>query len=240
MQIIDVILYNGEEDIFNLRYNILKDFVDEFVVVEFGVTFSGNVKESHPINLPKVSYHFFTQVKDLNSDLPSAFKMEYNQREMLKECLTHLSDDDTVFIGDCDEVPDISALKIDMGQKLRLRVYAYYLNNHSDEDFALGPVVDTYGHTKNCSLNDLRSNTPLTLEYYGSHFTNMGGVDKLKYKIESYGHTEFNTSEIKDSLVQRIEDNQDYIGRPFKFWIDESELPKYIIDNKLRYAHLFK
>lgn len=238
--VVDVILYNGEEDIFNLRYNILKDYVDEFVVVEFGVTFSGNVKQSHPISLPKVSYHFFTQVKDLSPNLPDAFRMEYNQREMLKECLTHLSDTDIVFMGDCDEIWDASALSIDLCQKLRLRVYAYHINNRSDEDFSLGTVIDSYEHIKNSSLNDLRSNVPLTDRYFGWHFTNMGGIEKLKYKIESYGHTEFNTIEIKDSLEKRIEENQDYVGRPFEMWIDESELPTYIIDNKEKYGHLFK
>src|SRR6185503_20943331 len=45
MKIIDTILYNGEEDLFDLRYNILKDVVDEFVVAEAQTTFSGKPKE---------------------------------------------------------------------------------------------------------------------------------------------------------------------------------------------------
>lgn len=239
--VIDACLYNGEREIFDLRYNILKDVVDEFVVVEFGKTFSGKDKEAHPINLPKVSYHFFTQVKDLKPNLPPAFAMEYNQREMIKECLTHLDDEDVVIMGDVDEVWSRDLLERADCRKARLRPYAYYLNNRSSEDFILGPVKCRYKFIKALSLNGLRSNPhALTDEYLGWHFTNMGGREKLINKIESYGHQEFNTPEIKDQLSARIEKNEDYIGRRFTFTIDESEWPQYLKDNKDKYIHLCK
>lgn len=236
--IVDAILYNGEADIFDLRYNILKDYVDEFVVVEFGKTFSGKDKDAHPINLPKVSYHFFTQVKDLKPELPQAFYMEYNQREMIKDCLTHLDDEDIVFMGDVDEIWDKPIGVNGAPIKLRLKVYSYYLNNRSDEDFVLGPVLGLYGSFKNRSLNKLRSETPLKDGYCGWHFTSMGGKDRLKQKIESYGHQEFNIPQIKDNLEDVLKNRKDYIGRDFKMWIDESEWPEYLKNNKQKYKHL--
>ena len=64
--IFDVVTYNGEKDLFDLRYNILKDFVDEFIVVEFNKTFSG--KDKPPLflrdfpELPdKVNYTCYTE-----------------------------------------------------------------------------------------------------------------------------------------------------------------------------------
>ena len=45
--IYDVVCYNGEKELFEIRYNILKDFVDEFIVVEFDKTFSGQLKPWH-------------------------------------------------------------------------------------------------------------------------------------------------------------------------------------------------
>lgn len=241
--IVDAILYNGERDIFDLRYNILKDYVDEFVVVEFGKTFSGNDKEAHPINLPKVSYHFFTQIKDLKPNLPPAFAMEYNQREMIKECLTHLDDEDILAIGDCDEIwkpmqwrPHVQIAPF----KMKLRVYSYFLNNLSNEDFTLGTVIGLYKHMKLKSFNELRSKSDLTDNYYGWHFTSMGGVDKLKEKIESYGHQEFNIPEVKDNLETRLANGQDYIGRDFKFTLDESDWPAELVINREKYRHLIK
>jgi len=239
MAIIDVILYNGERDIFDLRYNILKDFVDEFIVCEFSKTFSGKDKESHPINLPKVSYHFFTQWKDFKPDMPEAFQREYNQREIIRSTLTHLDDDDIVYFGDCDEIPDpIQNYPINV--KLKLKVYSYYLNNRSDENFKLGTLFMRYGDMRKYGLNDLRSNVELTDDYFGWHFTNMGGLDKLKYKIDSYGHQEFNVSHVTDHLEERIANNQDYIGRDFKFWVDESDWPPWLKDNREKFAHLLK
>lgn len=238
--VIDAILYNGEEEMFKLRYEMLKDYVDEFIVVEFGKTFSGNDKESHPINLPNVSYHFFTQVKDLKPDLPPAFAMEYNQREMIKECLTHLNDDDTVFFGDCDEIWSKEALKISLYQKLRLKVYAYYLNNRSSENFTLGPVIMRYELLKQVSLNYLRSTLPVTEKYYGWHFTNMGGLEKLRYKIQSYGHQEYHTPEVMNTLEYKMRNNVDYVGRDFRFWIHEDDWPEYLVINREKYRHLLK
>lgn len=238
--VVDIVLFNGEEDIFNLRYNILKDVVDEFVVVEFGKTFSGNDKSAHPINLPKVSYHYFTQVKDLKPNLPPAFAMEYNQREMLRSCLPHLHDDDIVFMGDVDEIWNPKIQGTVLNKKLKLQVYSYYLNNKSTEDFALGTVVMKWGDMKKYGMNDLRSNVELTNEYHGWHFTNMGGLDKLKYKIESYGHQEYNTSHVKDNLVTQMKENKDYIGRRIDFTTDESDWPPWLTIHREEYRHLLK
>ncbi len=238
--IVDAILYNGEWDIFELRYNVLKDIVDEFVVVEFGETFSGNIKESHPINLPKVSYHFFTHTKDLKSDIGSLFQQEYNQREMIQNCLMHLHDDDTVFMGDCDEIWMKEALELPPLTRVRLIPYTYWLNNRSGEPFGLGPVVAPYGLLKTRRLNDLRSQMPLSEEYLGWHFTNMGGEENLKYKIQSYSDQQFNIPVVHTNIPLAFKHNVDYLGRPFSLWVDESELPEEIINNREKYKHLLK
>ncbi len=238
--IVDAILYNGERDVFDLRYSMLKEYVDEFVVCEFGQTFSGNYKEAHPINLPKVSYHFITQWKELKPNMPEAFQREYSQRETIKQMLAHLADNDVVFMGDCDEIWNPSVLDKYERAKLKLLPYSYWLNNRSGENFPLGCVKDIYGYLKNESLNDLRSNLFLTDEYFGWHFTNMGGVERLKYKIESYGHQEFNVPQIKDNLEQRMEKNVDYIGRNNTHWIDESDWPPWLTEHRQDYKHMIK
>lgn len=240
--VVDAILYNGESELFDLRYNILKDVVDEFVVVEFDTTFSGRAKKRNPIDLPKVSYYFRTQWTHHNeaNGLPEAFGIEYNQREAIKDCLTHLKDDDALFMGDCDEIWNPFAVNAALIwiTKLRLLVYSYWLNNRSSEDFALGPVMGTWGMMKNRSFNDLRTSTTLTSSYHGWHFTSMGGVEALKRKIESYGHQEFNTKEIKDNLELALSTGKDFIGRDFRYTIDESDWPQYLKDNREKYVHL--
>jgi len=68
----------------------------------------------------------------------------------------------------------------------------------------------------------------------------LGGLDKLNYKIESYGHQEFNTPQIKENLEQQMKDNKDYIGRDFKFWLDESDWPPWLVMHREKYLHLLK
>ena len=69
----------------------------------------------------------------------------------------------------------------------------------------------------------------------------MGGVDEVRRKLnDSYTKDSYNTSEVQDKLEERF-GTKDYIGRnKFKFWFDESDLPRYILENKEKYQHLFK
>jgi hypothetical protein len=62
-KIIDTVCYNGEKDLFEIRYNILKDYVDTFIVVEFDKTFSGKPKEPSfkYKNWEKVKYYFIKE-----------------------------------------------------------------------------------------------------------------------------------------------------------------------------------
>lgn len=235
--VIDAILYNGERDIFDIRYNILKDVVDEFVVCEFNQTFSGKPKLAHsPINLPKVSHYYIHDWEQLKPDMSPAFQVEYSQREAIKG---YLPSEGTIVFSDCDEIwsPGTPLVKM---SKIRLRNYVYYLNNRSAEEFPWGPVVCDSKSIKEFGLNTLRKDVTLSPLFWGWHFTNMGGIDKLKYKIESYGHQEFNTPEVKDNLEKRIESNQDYIGRDFKMWIDESDWPPWLKEHREDYKHLLK
>lgn len=171
---------------------------------------------------------------------------EFYQKESIKKALVNLADDDICFIGDVDEIWN-PAVMIDFTKddiyKLRQKMYAYYLNNRSSEVWA-GTLVTTYKNIKNSCLNHLRtpSKTPYTyIDHGGWHFTNQGGADKVITKLEAeYSHDDYNTPEIKTLVKTRMKKNQDYIGRKFKFWIDETDLPSYIIDHKILYQNLFK
>ncbi|MFA6587802.1 MAG: alpha-1,2-fucosyltransferase [Patescibacteria group bacterium] len=170
---------------------------------------------------------------------------EFYQKEMIKNALLNLRDDDMCFVSDVDEIWN-PRVKIDFTKpdvyKLRQLVYSYYLNNRSNEPWA-GTLVTKYKNIKNNCLNHLRTSRKTKYTYVengGWHFTNQGGAEQIKMKIESsYGQEDYNNNSIKSKITERILKNKDYIGRKFKFWIDESDLPKYILDNKEKYRHLF-
>ncbi len=170
---------------------------------------------------------------------------EFYQKESMKKALVGLGGNDICFISDVDEIwnPEVSIdyTKDDIF-KLRQNMYAYFMNNRSSEQWA-GTYATKYKNIKHNSINHL--DTPSKTHYTyvkngGWHFTNLGGADRIKQKIESYGHQEFNNDEIKTQIEKRIINNEDFIGRKFKFWVDESNLPKYLLDNNARYKTFFK
>ncbi len=177
---------------------------------------------------------------------------EFYQKELIKKPLIHIANEnDIIFISDLDEIwnPDIlnqikETLKesSDSVIKLRQLPYVWYLNNRSSEPWA-GTLVANYHTIRDNCLNHLRtpSKTKYTyLENGGWHFTFIGGPDRVRKKIESYGHQEYNNDNIKNDIENKIASNRDFIGRPFNIWVEETDLPEYLKINRGKYSNLFK
>src|SRR3990167_7450421 len=234
-KIIDVITYNGEWELFEIRYNILKDFVDSFIVVEFDKTFSGKskpwrfIEDFKGYKFKNVCYHGmeekdYSKYKELAESSPNTkgaehWKLEFMQKESIKDALAihHLKDDDIVFIGDCDEIWDIGYVVKEIPCKLKLRVYTYFLNNLSNEVF-WGTLIARYGDIKNECLNHLRTNTNKDTNYNGWHFTSL--KDGLAKKLEdSYTKESYATPEVMANLEENIKNTKDFLGRDFTYKI---------------------
>lgn len=261
--VVDVVTYNGERDLFDIRYNVLRGFVDEFIVVEFDKTFSGEHKPPQfPISqYPEVRHHYigeelYEKYRELAESSPntvgaSHWTREFMQKESIKDALTHLNDDDVVFVGDVDEIWRPSARYLAIykgGMKLPLVVYTYYLNNRSTEIF-WGTYVGYYREIKDTCLNHLRSDSyrfnPNFEEhdsnYCGWHFTSMGGAENLKKKLtDSYTQESYATPEVLAGIEYNIQHGRDFLGRDFTYKIDESAWPQYLKDNREKYQHLLR
>lgn len=271
-KIIDSFSFNGEMDLLEIRLNILDPYVDQFIICESDETFTGVSKPMYYLdNMDRYAKwaHKITHFKMSKPDeelleqakqspgVPEGlhwWTREFAQKESIKRAFTHLQDDDLVFIGDADEIWNPEILPIPPGRwKLEQTVYAYYLNNRSNEKHPgspkawLGTTVMPYSIIKTDTLDNLRSHDfhrahmlPGILPNGGWHFTNMGGAEFVKRKLASYSHQEFNHAQIVDDIDNKIARNEDFIGRGFTFTTDEKGLPQYILDNKEKYAHLFK
>ena len=266
IKVYDIFTYNGEADILEIRLNILKDVVDQFIVVEAPTTFSGlqkplyfkGQKERFTPFMEKIKYFVIDdypndkelcKLADSSSNVPKGgpehWRREFYQKESIKKAMTHLQDDDICFVGDVDEIwnPEvlIDYTKSDIF-KLRQTVYSYFLNNQSNEPWA-GTLVTKYKNIKNNCLNHLRSKGKTKYTYVqnaGWHFTSIGGLDEIRRKLnDSYTDESYNTRDVQENLEKRF-GKSDYIGRNFKFYVDEESLPKYIKDNKEKYKNLFK
>ena len=120
-------------------------------------------------------------------------------------------------------------------------MYAYYLNMRSSEPWA-GTIATKYKNVRGASINHLDTGNHTRYRYVkggGWHFTNQGGADKIRMKLESYGHQEFNTEDTKAAIEERMLAGVDFIGRKFEFWTDESDLPDYLKNSKEKYSGMF-
>lgn len=257
--IYDLFSFSGEYDMLEIRLHVLSPYVDKFIITEGTATFSGNPKPLFWTERDrdrfeewehKIVYHPVTglddpeitkQIEDRLEyvDQP-AFQRAFYQKESLRTALRTLNpdDEDIVYYGDVDEIwipKDID----DKVYKLRQLAYSYYLNNRSPEDWR-GTIVTKWKNLKNGCLNDMRAYPVNILEDGGWHFTNLGGLAAIRNKLESYDHQEVNIPWVKDGLEDRFVANVDFLGRDFRFWVDASELPDYILDNKDRWEHLWK
>lgn len=249
--VIDVCTYNGEKELFDLRYNVLKDIAGEFRVIEFDKTFSGKPKEPtfDAGKYENVKHYFITEdvynkyealaLSSPNTDYGRGayhWVTEFKQKESIKDALSDLSDSTIVYIGDVDEIwqptPFVKPLK------LKLRVYTYYLDNRSTEEF-WGTIVAYYSQIKRECLNHIRVNAEKTDYYCGWHFTSMGGYEEVRKKLtDSYTDDSYANPETMGRLEESIRDRRDFLGRGFNYALDRSEWPKYLSENKDKYKQL--
>lgn len=172
---------------------------------------------------------------------------EFYQKENIRRALLGTEDNDLCFISDLDEIwnPNLNYNFVEDHKlyKLKQLVYCMYFNNRSNEPWA-PTLVTKYKNIKNSCLNHLRTYQQNYYEYIengGWHFTFMGGAEQIKLKIESYGHQEYNNDEVKNNVEKRLSENKDVLGRnQFNFWIDETDLPEYIKNNRSKYEKYFK
>ncbi len=254
--VIDLISYNGEADVLELRLNMLGDIVDEFIICEAETTFGGNLKLLHYQQQKerfkkwhhKIKYHIIENTftsKEIEEARVSKYTggdprwvNEYLQKEAIKKALTHLKDNDIIYIGDVDEIwehKEPSGI-----EKLKLRVYTYYLNMRSSEEF-WGPMRAYYKDVKDKCFNDIRNNIDYrTKDFQGWHFTNQGGLLAVKQKaIDQYNDIMFNG----EFIYNKIDKNfgvRDYVGRDFKLEINESDWPPWLKENREKFARLLK
>lgn len=268
--IVDTFTFNGEMDLLEIHLNVLKDYVDEFIIVEAPTTFSFHKKPLyfqhflegvkcgrymvHASLLDKIKYHvidenYTDEEIALAENSPNTvgaahWKHEFLQKESIKKSLTHLKDDDIVYVGDVDEIwkspVDFETAHFNFTEpkKLKLEVYTYWLNNKSSEQF-WGTIACHYRDIRKECLNHLRTNLPKTENYYGWHFTSMH--HQLRQKLtDSYTKETYANDTVMNNLEHNVRENKDFLGRNFTYTTDESDWPPWLKEHRQRYKHMIK
>lgn len=270
IKVYDVFYFFNELDLLEIRLNILNDYVDYFVIIESTESFSGlphalcyeSNKDRFTQWKDKIIYYVvddFPKDSNLlslaqnNSNVGAGehyWVREFYQKESAKKALAELSlyDEDIIFVSDCDEIWNPLRLKeltnFSNTEIIRPKqlAYYYYLNNRCSEvNGWTGTISAKYKTIKNNCLNDLRTRSKTKyseVDSGGWHFGFMGGVAGAMKKLTEWQHPAY--MHWIPMLEDRVIKNKDYRGRKYKYWMDESDLPKYLLDNKNKYKKLFK
>jgi beta-1,4-mannosyl-glycoprotein beta-1,4-N-acetylglucosaminyltransferase len=246
----DCFTFYNELDLLEIRLNVLGPYVDYFILGECEETFSGKPKPLY-YNENKERFakwqHKIIHFKNDKIETEDPFERAGIQKDSLRNLLYHLDlkEDDLVYFGDLDEIWKPQDIKDDKVYNLRQLNYSYYLNSRSSEEW-VGTVVGKWGTIKTDTFNHWRANHDKVLDNGGWHFTNMGGEEQILKKLDAYDHQEANVPYVREGLKFRMDTGLDYLGRdkdwkgePFTFWKDETELPKYLLDNKEKYVQMF-
>ena len=171
MKIIDCITYFDEPLLFELRLNVLDEFVDEFVVSEATFTHSGKKKN---INFDISRYEKFKhkikhliisekpddlfEINEKNKSNNSLYRLNAAnriqfQRNYINKYLKQFSPNDWIIYSDSDEIPNLNKIDLHKCKKKVIvfkQLFFYYKFNLSLTSY------DWFG-SKACRLKDLSS-----------------------------------------------------------------------------------
>ena len=243
-----------------IRFNILDQFVDKFVIVESTVNHQGKTKKLHfDLNKfkkfkNKINYIVVDDTPE-NIKKPHKFGeslVEQHQRNSIMRGLSKAHDNDLVILSDVDEIPNLK--KLNEFDKTKYAVFSqkmfmYKLN-------LLNLKEDNWHGSRICLKKKLKSPQwlrNLKFKKYpfwridkikniqiinegGWHFAYLQSPENISKKIKSFAHGEFNKDEFIniENIENRIKNNEDVFDRGFdlkKIKIDEA-FPDYIINNK--------
>jgi beta-1,4-mannosyl-glycoprotein beta-1,4-N-acetylglucosaminyltransferase len=242
---------------FEENKGLFSKFLDKIIHVKNldtnNIDILNNVYENKQKNVYDKIIEYFNVAKnsaDTDYGKPQWCK-EFLHREYVSLGLANCDDDDIIIFSDLDEIPKPEIIKHINGLDVKNNKYCLYSDNHNYfiNNLAsinwMGSIITNYGDLKINSLNNLRKirANNVMLENSGWHLSFMGGQERIKHKLESYGHQEFNNDYIKSDIENKINKNVDLFNRISNF--KKIEIDGYYPNNivnlvKDKYPYLIK
>jgi len=256
----DSFLFFNELDLLEIRFNILSEVVDKFVLVEASKTFSNNEKSFYFEQNKERYRKFLNKIIHIKineyPETKNAWEMEEYQRNQIvlgfKQCLH----DDIILISDLDEIPNPEVIKNYKKSgngicTLKQLHFDYYLNYqrcgknnywYNVKILKFSDIV-TDNTTAFTPQSIRKTKNTKSIRNGGWHFSFLGGMENIKLKIQSFSHQEYNSEKfLNDQIEYKTRMGLDLFNRnnvrliPIK--ISSKKHPQYIIDNQEKYSHL--
>ena len=261
-KIIDCITFFDNNFIFDLRYNVIKNYVDYFVVCESAFNHQNIEKK---INFdPQKKYINDNKVIHIVLKKPfpkttNAWENQAIQREFILSSLEFANDEDYIFFSDPDEIPNPKILeKFNLKKKFGIFLQKFY--NYKFNLF--NTYESPWDGTRVCKKKNLKSIDYMRQKikrknaYYkfyrldkeksvelfqdgGWHFNNILSPEEISKKLKTFAHIEYRGEKYSDIEVirKKINDRIDLFDRGEKYEqvkLDQS-FPKYLIENQQLY-----
>ena len=260
-KIFDCITFFRENFITNLRFEILNDVVDYFVICESKYDHQGNNKS---LNFNLINPKFKKKIIYLVLEKPfknkdNPWKNQAEQREYIFNGLNISDPDDYIMFSDPDEIPRPEILqKFELNKKYGIFLqdcfnYKFNLFNKYESPWEgtrvakkknLGSIdfMRQKIKRKNLKYNFLRFDKEKSIQIFensGWHFNNVMSHEQISLKLKTFAHTEFTDDNfsspeiIKDKVNQQI----DLFNRAHKYQKVnmDNNFPKYILQNQEKY-----
>ena len=259
---IDCITFFDNNFMFDFRYNVMKNYVDKFVICESLYDHRNNKKgvnfdpEKKYINDPQILHIVVEKPFPKNTN---AWQNQAIQRDYIIKKLNFAEDNDFIFFSDPDEILNPEVLKnFDLKKK-----YGIFLQRFFNYKFNIfNPYESPWEGTKVCKKKNLKSidfmrekvrKKNLKYKFYrfdkekniqifenaGWHFNNVMSPENISKKLKTFAHKEFSSEEFSsvETIRNKINAKVDLFNRNEKYEvvrIDES-FPKYLLDNLLKF-----
>ena len=259
MAIFDCFQYFNEDHMLDLRFSILDDYVDYFVISESTKTHQGTDKKlnfnanNFPKYKNKIKYIVadFDREKGFTKHTGGESIIEQHQRNCIAKGLLEAADNDLIILSDSDEIPDLKKLnQIKFKTKYTafsqmMFMYKINLQNLNESNWIGSKICLKKNFPQPQKLRNMKfKNYPfwridkfnMQIISGGWHFSFLQSPKDIATKIKSYSHGEFNKKEITDEkeIQSKIEKNEDIFGRGFNLKKIEiaDNYPEFIINNK--------
>tara|TARA_B100001057_G_scaffold492509_1_gene585036 strand:+ start:1877 stop:2686 length:810 start_codon:yes stop_codon:yes gene_type:complete len=256
-KIFDCITFFDNNFMFEIRYNILSNFVDYFVICESKYDHKGDLKKKNFIwkknyDLKKIKYFFIDQPFPKNTN---RWQNQAIQREHLLNCLNFANNEDYIFFSDPDEIINPKFLKnFELKKKygiFMMDCFNYKFNlfnphespwegtrvtkkkNLSSIDFLRQKIL-----SKNLNYKFYRLDKEKNIEIFnksGWHFNNIMTPKEISLKLKTFAHSEFSSKKFSDEAIisKKIKEQVDLFERGHRYQklnLNEN-FPNFIIKN---------
>ena len=258
--LIDSFLFFNEIELVELRIKYLEKIVDYFVIVEANITHQGKKKDWNFPKISRNSLKEFSnkiQYHQLNIDPDKikneeswiiddvkgddAWRIENFQRNYIKTACKKFSNDDILIVSDGDEIPSKQKLEFIKSWEFKkiapvaLEQNLFHIDcNFLKKETWRGSIITTMQICNAYSPHRLRRSRNRISHFSesGWSFSSFGGPDKIKEKLESIAHTEFNNDKFKntDHIMNCQKTGKDLFHRKVQVKkVDKNFFPKDLL-----------